>query len=131
MNAVPPSGPGAVSGYMAGDLQIDLRTRLVLRDGAELEVTSLSFDLLLALVKAAPALVTFDTLMQSVWSGVVVSPETLTQRVKLLRQALGDSADNPRYIVAVRGHGYRMLAAAAPLPAPTDVADQPVAAIDR
>lgn len=129
MNAVPPSGPGAVSGYMAGDLQIDLRTRRVLRDGAELEVTSLSFDLLLALVKAAPALVTFDTLMQSVWSGVVVSPETLTQRVKLLRQALGDSADNPRYIVAVRGHGYRMLAAAAPLPAPTDVADQPVAAI--
>jgi TolB-like protein/Tfp pilus assembly protein PilF len=53
--------------------------------------------------------------MKQVWPGVVVSPETVTQRVKLLRQALGDSADNPRYILAVRGHGYRLLAAAAPL----------------
>ena len=51
--------------------------------------------------------------MREVWPEVVVNPETVTQRVKLLRQALGDSADNPRYIVAVRGHGYRMLMAAA------------------
>lgn len=94
------------------DLHIDVRTRRVFRDGVELAVTGLSFDLLLALVRAAPALVTFDALMETVWPGVIVSPETLTQRVKLLRQALGDSADQPRYIMAVRGHGYRLREAA-------------------
>jgi DNA-binding winged helix-turn-helix (wHTH) protein len=74
-----------------------------------------SFDLLLALVHTSPRLVTFDALIEVVWPGVVVSPETLTQRVKLLRQALGDSADNPHYIIAVRGHGYRMAIPAMPL----------------
>lgn len=117
MNAVTPALHGNVPGYVAGDLLIDLRTRRVLRDGVGLDVTSLSFDLLLTLVKAAPGLVTFDALMQEVWPDVVVGPETITQRVKLLRQALGDSAEHPRYIAAVRGHGYRLLVAAAPLPA--------------
>ena len=45
-----------------------------------------------------------------VWSGKFVSPETVTQRIKLVRQALGDNANSPRYIGLVRGEGYRMLA---------------------
>ena len=119
MNAEPtPAAASAASGYQVDDLVIDVRTRQVTRDGVDLGVTSLSFDLLLALVHASPNLVTFDTLMEIVWPGVVVSPETLTQRVKLLRQALGDSADNPRYIIAVRGHGYRMVIQAMPLSEP-------------
>lgn len=100
--------------YQLDDLRIDVRTRCVLRQGVDLGVTGLSFDLLLTLVRASPALVTFDELMQRVWPGVIVSPETLTQRVKLLRQGLGDSAEQPRYILAVRGHGYRLREAATP-----------------
>src|ERR1700722_14187463 len=119
MNAAPQIAvPPATEGYQLTDLHLDLRTRRVLRGSLDLEVTSLSFDLLLALVRAAPGLVTFEELMQQVWPGVVVSPETLTQRVKLLRQSLGDSADDPRYILAVRGHGYRLLVAVVPLVAP-------------
>jgi transcriptional activator of cad operon len=111
----PPGSAPAASCYRIDDLLIDTRIRRVTRDGVDLAITNLSFDLLLTLVRAAPGLVTFDALMQEVWPGVVVSPETLTQRVKLLRQALGDSADHPRYILAVRGHGYRMLASVAAL----------------
>ena len=107
--------PGAAHRYRVDDLAIDVRTRQVTRGGVDLGVTSLSFDLLLALVRAAPNLVSFDALMKVVWPGVVVSPETLTQRVKLLRQALDESADNPHYIIAVRGHGYRMAIPAMPL----------------
>jgi TolB-like protein len=116
MNAgLTPAAPPAASGYQVDDLVMDVRTRQITRDGVDLGVTSLSFDLLLALVRASPHLVTFDRLIEVVWPGVVVSPETLTQRVKLLRQALGDSADNPRYIIAVRGHGYRMAVPVTPL----------------
>ncbi len=113
----PPGSAPAASCYRIDDLLIDTRIRRVTRDGADLAISNLSFDLLLTLVRAAPGLVTFDLLMQQVWPGLVVSPETVTQRVKLLRQALGDSADSPRYILAVRGHGYRMLTAVAPLAA--------------
>ena len=55
--------------------------------------------------------------MQLVWPGLVVSPETVTQRVKLVRDALGDDPHAPRYILGVRGRGYRMLAPVEPLTA--------------
>ncbi|HEY4213757.1 MAG TPA: winged helix-turn-helix domain-containing protein [Steroidobacteraceae bacterium] len=116
MNAEPtPGAVPAAARYRVDDLVIDTRVRQVTRDRIDLGVANLSFDLLLELVRAAPSLVTFEALMAHVWPGVVVNPETITQRVKLLRQALGDNADNPRYVLAVRGHGYRLLASAVPL----------------
>ena len=116
VDAEPPPGSAAAAGcYRIDDLLIDTGIRRVTRNGADLAIANLSFDLLLTLMHAAPRLVTFDALMQQVWPGVVVSPETVTQRVKLLRQALGDNADSPRYILAVRGHGYRLLATPVPV----------------
>jgi TolB-like protein/DNA-binding winged helix-turn-helix (wHTH) protein/Tfp pilus assembly protein PilF len=103
--------------YRVDDLLIDTQARRVTRDGIELPLTSLSFELLLALTRAAPNLASFDALIARAWSGVVVSPEAVTQRVKQLRQALGDNAEHPRYVLAVRGHGYRMPTAAIPLAA--------------
>ena len=105
----------AVHGYRLDDVLIDAGSRRVTRHGVDLHIKGLSFDLLVALVRAAPNLVSVDALMESVWAGVVVSPETVSQRVKLLRRALGDSADDPRYIGALRGHGYRIVASTAPL----------------
>jgi TolB-like protein/DNA-binding winged helix-turn-helix (wHTH) protein len=102
--------------YRVNDLLIDTRVRRVLREGLELDLPSLSFDLLVALLRAAPGLVSSELLMESVWPNVVVGPETLTQRVKLLRQALGDNAQRPRYILGERGHGYRLACPAEPQP---------------
>jgi hypothetical protein len=56
--------------------------------------------------------------MDQVWGDVVVSPETLTQRVKLVRDALGDDPHEPRYIGLVRGEGYRLIAAVSTLAPP-------------
>jgi len=94
-----------------GDLQIDFGRFRVTRGGAELAVPRLSFDMLAALTSAAPNVVSIDELMSQVWPGLVVTPETVTQRVHLLRQALGDTAEAPRYVEGVRGRGYRLLPA--------------------
>ncbi|HEY6455028.1 MAG TPA: winged helix-turn-helix domain-containing protein [Steroidobacteraceae bacterium] len=116
MNAEPaPVARPDASAYQVDDLLVDVRGRRVTRDGEDLEVADRSFDLLLALVRAAPNLMSVQGLMDSVWAGVIVGPDTITQRIKLLRQRLGDSAEHPRYIAAVRGHGYRMAAAVTPL----------------
>lgn len=96
--------------YLADDLVIDAGTREVRRADELLELPGLSFDLLLALVRAAPNVLSHDDLEELVWAGRPVSPETVTQRVKLVRDALGDSSDSPRYITVVRGRGYRLLA---------------------
>lgn len=92
-----------------GDLLVDLDRARVTRAGAEIPLPRLSFDLLLALVDASPRVVTLDELMQRVWANLVVSPETVSQRVKLLRRALDDNPDYPRYIAGVRGRGYRLV----------------------
>jgi len=44
-----------------------------------------------------------------VWPGLIVSPETVNQRIKLLRDALGDDARNPRYIAGLRSRGCRLI----------------------
>src|SRR4029453_18741895 len=59
--------------------------------------------------EAAPNVVSHDQLVQSIWDGRPVSPETISQRIKLLRGALSDDPHNPRYIEGVRGQGYRLL----------------------
>jgi TolB-like protein/DNA-binding winged helix-turn-helix (wHTH) protein/cytochrome c-type biogenesis protein CcmH/NrfG len=97
--------------FTIGDLFLDSGTVTVMRQGTEVSLPGLSFDLLLCLARHAPNVVTTETLMDEVWGQVVVSDETVKQRVKLLRQALGDSGSKPQYIAAVRGKGYRLIAA--------------------
>lgn len=95
--------------YRFGDLELRTATHEVSVSGSPVDLPPLSFRLLEVLAESAPALVSHDELIDRVWSGRVVSPETVTQRVKLLRQALGDNARRPKYIGVVRGLGYRLL----------------------
>jgi DNA-binding winged helix-turn-helix (wHTH) protein/TolB-like protein len=106
-------GPGPdtrSSRFAVADLLIDTGTRIVSRNGQSIELPRLSYEFLLALVRAAPNVLDQDTLIEQVWPGRVVSPETVTQRVRLLRRALGDDAQEPTYIGLARGQGYRLLA---------------------
>lgn len=103
----PATAAGTPPRYRAGDLLIDLGRQRVTRGDEVIALPKLSFALLVALVRAAPNLVSNDMLMVQVWPKAVVSPETLSQRVKLLRDALGDDPRNPRYIEGLRGRGYR------------------------
>jgi len=99
--------------YRIADLTVDVDAVAVTRDGEpgkQVPLPGLSFDLLVALARRAPSVVTADDLITAVWAGTAVSDETLTQRVALLRRALGDDAKNPRYVRAVRGRGYQLAA---------------------
>jgi len=114
--------------YRVGDLLVDAGRRRVERDGSEIALPGLTFDLLLALAREAPNLSSIDSLMQQVWPGRVVSPETVSQRVKLLRAALGDDPESPRYLTGVRGHGYRLIVPVERCAIPTAV-ERPASAV--
>jgi tetratricopeptide (TPR) repeat protein len=103
------------AGYQVDDLIIDLGQRRVTRGGIDIPLPHLSFQLLVTLARSAPDVVTFDQLSARVWPGLVISPETISQRIKLVRDALGDDPQAPRYIAGVRGSGYRMVATVRPL----------------
>ncbi len=97
------------------DVVIDFGRRRVTRDGQDIKLGGLTYALLVRLADAAPDLVTHDQLAESVWNGRPVTPETITQRVKLLRDALGDDPQHPVYIEGIRGQGYRLIPAVEPV----------------
>jgi TolB-like protein/DNA-binding winged helix-turn-helix (wHTH) protein/Flp pilus assembly protein TadD len=110
MQSPPTPGNGtAPPRFRVGDLEVDIGKAEVRRGDEQIALPKLSFDLLCALINAAPAIVTNDDLLQQVWPGLQVSPESVAQRVKLLRSAIGDDSQQPRYILGVRGRGYRLI----------------------
>jgi transcriptional activator of cad operon len=70
--------------------------------------------LLLCLAQRAGEVVSIDDLLEEVWSGVVVTPDSVYQAVASLRRLLGDDARQPAYIATVPRLGYRMVAAVSP-----------------
>src|SRR5215469_17438248 len=95
---------------VVGDLLVDVGQQRVTRAGSDIALPNLSFRLLVALIRAAPNVLSNESLMSQVWPGLVVSPETVNKRVNLLREALGDDPREPRYIAGVRSRGYRLIA---------------------
>lgn len=102
--------------FRVGDLIVDARRRRVSRDDKIIRLSKLSLDLLLQLVQAEGNLVTSESLLANVWKGKIVGPETITQRVKLVRDALGDDSHHPRYVEVVWGEGYRICVGVERLP---------------
>src|SRR5271165_3085672 len=108
----PPPTPDNGTGpprFRIADLEVDIGKAEVTRGDEKTALPKLSFDLLCALINAAPAIVTNDELLAQVWPGLMVSPESVAQRVKLLRDAIADDSQQPRYILGVRGRGYRLI----------------------
>lgn len=104
--------------YRLDDLLVDLPRHRVERQGVVLDVHGLSFRLLQYLVEQGQRVVGFDELIAQVWAPAVVNEETVTQRVRLLRQALGDDGRRPRYVRSVRGRGYQLCMPPQPWQAP-------------
>lgn len=94
--------------YQLDDLLIDVRRQRVERAGVALDVRGLSFRLLHYLVRQGQRVVGFDELIAQVWAPTLVNEETVTQRVRLLRQSLDDDPRQPRYLRSVRGQGYQL-----------------------
>ncbi len=94
--------------YSLVDLHIDTDTETVFRGSERIDISGLNFKLLKYFLEKGLETVSFDELIEGVWSPTVVNNETVTQRVRLLRVALNDSHKKPKYIRSVRGVGYQL-----------------------
>ena len=93
-----------------GDLVIDLPAHTVTREGEPVKLSKKEFELLRLLVIDAGRVLTHQHLLRAVW-GPAQTEETHYLRVYVghLRQKLGDTPENPRYIVTEPGVGYRFV----------------------
>ncbi|MEG3087771.1 winged helix-turn-helix domain-containing protein [Sphingomonas sp. PB4P5] len=102
-----------------GTFQLDPHDRRLVRDGDVVDLNARYLDALILLVEARGALVTKERFMDEVWRGIPVTDEALTQAVRTLRRALGDSATTSRFIQTIPKHGYRFIAPVVTVPMPT------------
>src|SRR5579864_5226795 len=93
--------------YEFGPYRIDPDERRLLRDQELIPLPPKAFETLLILVRHSEQVVLKDDLMKTLWPDTFVEEANLTQNVFVLRKALGESAQDPRYIVTVPGRGYR------------------------
>jgi two-component system KDP operon response regulator KdpE len=102
-------GPGPESHFECGPLQMDLESRSVRLDGAEVHLTSIEYKLLATLVQHAGRVVTHRQLLESVW-GPHGSRQTHYLRVYMthLRHKLEPDPMRPRLFETEIGVGYRL-----------------------
>jgi DNA-binding winged helix-turn-helix (wHTH) protein/TolB-like protein/tetratricopeptide (TPR) repeat protein len=103
---------GAGRTYEIGEFRLDTAAQVLSRasDGQPISLTPRVYDTLLFLVEHAGELVDKRRLMRAVWPNLVVEENNLDQHISTLRQAFGERRGENRYIVTVRGRGYRFAA---------------------
>ena len=97
-----------------GDWVVDPNAGSMSRDGETVRLEARTLRLLLDLAEHAGEVVSIDALLDRVWAGVIVTPDSVYQAVTSLRRLLGDDLKRPRYIATVPRLGYRLVAKVAP-----------------
>jgi len=97
-----------------GDWCVSPASGQIARNGQRVRVEARMMRLLICLANRAGEAVSIDELLEQVWTGVIVTPDSVYQAVALLRRLLGDDPKHPTYIATVPRLGYRMVAAVSP-----------------
>ena len=103
---------------------LDPAGRRLWREGAPIALEPKAFDVLVLLASTPGRAFTRDEILDAVWGHRHVTPGVLNRIMTLLRHALGEEAQHPRYLHTLHGVGYRFDLPAA-LPAPAIATDQP------
>jgi TolB-like protein/Tfp pilus assembly protein PilF len=96
-----------------GTFEVDLRARELRKGGIRIRLQDQPFEILAVMLERPGEVVTRDELRQRLWpAGTFVDFEhSLNAAIKRLRAALGDDADNPRFVETLHRRGYRFIAA--------------------
>jgi len=94
--------------YRFGDVEVDFARYEVRRGGRLIEVTPTEFKLLAAFVRHPGRVLTRDQLLDQVWGhGVFVTDRVVDNQITNLRKKIEPKPSQPRYVINVRGVGYR------------------------
>ena len=95
--------------YEFGPFRVDPVERLLLREGHPVPIKAKIFDVLLFLIQNHGHLIAKADVMKALWGDSFVEESNLTVSMSLLRKALGDDANEQKYIQTVPRTGYRFV----------------------
>src|SRR5689334_14937756 len=106
-----------------GAFEVDDQAGELRKQGLKVRLAEQPFRVLAALLKRPGEVVTREDLRQKLWSGdtFVDFDHSLNNCINKLREALGDSAGNPRFIETAARRGYRFIAPVETVVEPTAV----------
>src|SRR5262245_24751380 len=96
--------------YQVAEYSIDTTRYRLSRDAELIPVEPKVFDLLVYLIQHRDRVLSRDELFREIWEGREVSDATLSNHIKIARQALGDNGELQATILTVRGRGYQFIA---------------------
>jgi DNA-binding response OmpR family regulator len=95
--------------FRFGDVEVDFARAELRRSGKCVELTALEFKLLKVFVHNRGRVLSRDQLIQDAWGGqTFVTERAVDGHIVGLRRKIGDDPSQPRYLVSVRGLGYRL-----------------------
>jgi TolB-like protein/Tfp pilus assembly protein PilF len=96
---------------LSGEFELDKRAGELRKQGLTISLPGQLLRLLALLMEHAGQVVTREEIRSSLWSDSFVNfDDSINSAIKRLRQSLEDSAENPRFIETLPGHGYRFAA---------------------
>jgi TolB-like protein/Flp pilus assembly protein TadD len=95
-----------------GIFEADLASRELRKNGAKIRLQDQPFQVLTVLLEKPGGVVTRDELRQQIWPSdtFIDFDKGLNVAINKIREALGDSAENPRFVETLPRRGYRFLA---------------------
>ncbi|MEQ1773697.1 MAG: response regulator transcription factor [Burkholderiales bacterium] len=104
-----PRSPKCVDLLRFGDLSVDLKNRVISRDGQRIALTPKSYDLAVFLFSNLGQLLSRSYLMERIWGrGSSTSTRTLDTHISRLRTDLGLTPENGWILQSIYQHGYRL-----------------------
>ena len=95
-----------------GTFEADFRAGELRKNGVKVRIQELPFRALILLLNRPGEVINREEFRQALWGGDVFVDfdRGISSAIKRLRDALGDSADNPVFIETIERHGYRWIA---------------------
>ena len=106
---------GTVRAYRFGNWVVEPELNRVRHGDTSQQLPPKAMDLLVCLLEQPGTVLSTRDLLERTWPGRVVNENGVPQRIRMIRQCLGDNARSPTYIESVPKRGYRTIAAVEPL----------------
>lgn len=103
------SANGTYTTFMLGEWHVDPALKQIVRANEVVKIDPRNMRVLLLLASRSGEVVSQSEIEDSVWKGLVVTPNSVYQSVAQLRRAFGEGKSNRRYIETISRKGYRLV----------------------